>query len=67
MPAGVFIVMIENTTAAFGLFRVKLPKGGPLNLGYFLTLIFTPVYFTLMTIMGYCGIRVRWKDKLVVN
>ncbi|GHV93750.1 hypothetical protein AGMMS50293_00700 [Spirochaetia bacterium] len=63
MPAGVFIVMIENTIAAFGLFRAKLPKGGLLlGLGYFLTLLFTPVYFTLMTIMGYCGIKVRWKD-----
>ncbi|MDR2716620.1 MAG: glycosyltransferase [Treponema sp.] len=65
MPAGVFIVMIENTIAAFGLFRTKLPQGGPLNLGYFLTLLFTPVYFTIMTIMGYCGIKVTWKNKQV--
>jgi cellulose synthase/poly-beta-1,6-N-acetylglucosamine synthase-like glycosyltransferase len=65
MPAGVFIVMIENTIGAFGLFRTKLPKGGPLNLGYFLTLLFTPVYFTLMTIMGYCGIKIKWKGKQV--
>ena len=63
MPAGVFIVMIENTIGAFGLFRTRLPKGGPLmKLGYFLCLLFTPVYFTLMTIMGYCRIKVRWKD-----
>jgi cellulose synthase/poly-beta-1,6-N-acetylglucosamine synthase-like glycosyltransferase len=67
MPAGVFIVMIENTIAAFGLFRKKLPPGGPLNLGYALTLLFTPVYFTLMTIMGYCGIKVTWKDKEIRN
>ena len=61
MPAGVLLVMIENTIASFGLFRRKLPPGGPLNLGYFLTLLFTPVYFTLMTLMGYCGIKVVWK------
>jgi cellulose synthase/poly-beta-1,6-N-acetylglucosamine synthase-like glycosyltransferase len=62
LPAGVFIVMIENTIAAFGLFRSKLPKGGPiLALGYFAALLFTPVYFTLMTIMGYCRIKVTWK------
>jgi cellulose synthase/poly-beta-1,6-N-acetylglucosamine synthase-like glycosyltransferase len=67
MPAGVFIVMIENTIAAFGIFRTKLPKGGLLNLGYVLTLLFTPVYFTLMTIMGYCGIRVTWKGKQVIQ
>ena len=65
LPAGVFIVMIENTIAAFGLFRKKLPRGGPLNLGYALTLLFTPVYFTLMTLMGYCGIKTTWKGKQV--
>ena len=67
MPAGVFIVMIENTIAAFGLFRKKLPHGGFLNLGYALTLLFTPVYFTLMTLMGYCGIRTTWKGRQVAR
>jgi cellulose synthase/poly-beta-1,6-N-acetylglucosamine synthase-like glycosyltransferase len=62
LPLGVFIVMIENTVAAFGLFRKKLPRGGP---AYFLTLLFTPVYFTLMTLMGYCGINVTWKGEKV--
>jgi cellulose synthase/poly-beta-1,6-N-acetylglucosamine synthase-like glycosyltransferase len=62
MPAGVLIVMIENTIAAFALFHSKLPAGGPLMaLGYGAALLFTPVYFTLMTIMGYCGIKVKWK------
>jgi cellulose synthase/poly-beta-1,6-N-acetylglucosamine synthase-like glycosyltransferase len=65
LPAGVLIVMIENTIAAFALFRTKLPSGGPLNLGYILTLLFMPVYMTLMTVMGYCGIRTTWKDKEV--
>jgi len=63
MTAGVYIVMIENTIAAFGLFRKKLPPGGPLNLGYVLTLLFTPVYFSLMTIMGYCRVKIKWKGK----
>jgi cellulose synthase/poly-beta-1,6-N-acetylglucosamine synthase-like glycosyltransferase len=67
MPAGVLIVMIENTIGAFGLFRKKLPPGGFLNLGYILTLLFMPVYMTLMTIMGYCGIKTTWKNKVVVN
>jgi cellulose synthase/poly-beta-1,6-N-acetylglucosamine synthase-like glycosyltransferase len=67
MPAGVLMVMIVNTIAAFGLFHKKLPPGGPLNLGYALTLLFTPVYFTLMTIMGYCGIKTTWKNKRVVR
>jgi cellulose synthase/poly-beta-1,6-N-acetylglucosamine synthase-like glycosyltransferase len=62
LPLGVFIVMIENTLAAFGLFKKKLPRGGA---AYFLTLLFTPLYFTLMTLLGYCGVKVTWKgDKL---
>jgi cellulose synthase/poly-beta-1,6-N-acetylglucosamine synthase-like glycosyltransferase len=65
LPAGVFIVMIENTIGSFGLFRKKLPPGGPLNLGYFLALLFTPVYFTLMTIMGYFRIKVKWKGNII--
>jgi cellulose synthase/poly-beta-1,6-N-acetylglucosamine synthase-like glycosyltransferase len=67
LPAGVYIVMLENTIGAFGLFRKKLPPGGPLNLGYVLTLLFTPVYFALMTIMGYCQIKVRWKGRIITN
>jgi len=67
LPAGVFIVMLENTIAAFGLFRKKLPPGGPLNMGYALTLLFTPVYFSLMTIMGYCRVKIKWKGKEIPN
>jgi len=67
MPAGVLIVMIENTIAAFALFRKKLPGGGPLNLGYALALLFMPVYMTLMTIMGYCGIKVTWKGNRIAR
>ena len=65
LPAGVCIVMLENTIAAFVLFRKKLPPGGPLNLGYVVTLLFAPVYFALMTIMGYCGIKIKWKGTII--
>jgi cellulose synthase/poly-beta-1,6-N-acetylglucosamine synthase-like glycosyltransferase len=62
MTAAVYIVMIENTIAAFGLFRCKLPAGGlPVKFGYLLAFLFTPVYFTLMTLMGYAGIKPKWK------
>ena len=64
LPTGVIIVMIENTIAAFALFRSKLPAGG--GMGYTAALLFTPVYFTLMTLMGYCGIRIKWKENQVV-
>jgi cellulose synthase/poly-beta-1,6-N-acetylglucosamine synthase-like glycosyltransferase len=62
LPLGVFIVMIENTIAVFGLFREKLPRGGAL---YFLTLLFMPLYLTLMTLMGYCGVKAEWKGSPV--
>jgi len=64
MPTAVFISMVGNTTAAFVLFRAKLPKGGlPTKFGYFLALLFTPVYSTLMTIMGYARIKITWKNE----
>jgi hypothetical protein len=65
MPAGVFIVMIENTIAIFSLFRSKLPKGRFHKIGYFFALLFTPVYFSLMTLMGYLRIQPKWKDDKV--
>ena len=63
LPASVLIVMIENTIATFGLFRTMLPPGGPLNLGYLAAMLFTPVYFSLMTVMGYCRVKTQWKGK----
>ncbi|MCL2600128.1 MAG: glycosyltransferase [Treponema sp.] len=61
LPAAGLVVMIQNTIVTFAFFRQKLPKGGFLNLGYLCTLLFAQPYFTLMTIMGYCGIRASWK------
>ncbi|MCL2210214.1 MAG: glycosyltransferase [Treponema sp.] len=63
VTAAVYVVMIENTIGAFGLFRSKLPKGGIFFMaGYFLTYVFMPVYMTLMTLMGYLRIKTTWKN-----
>ncbi len=63
LPAGVLIVMILNTIAAFAIFKTKLPKGGLIvKFGYFLSLLFMPVYLTLMTLMGYARIKPKWKE-----
>jgi cellulose synthase/poly-beta-1,6-N-acetylglucosamine synthase-like glycosyltransferase len=63
LPAGVFIVMVKNTIAAFGLFRSKLPQGGlRLKLAWFLSMLFMPVYLTLMTLMGFARIKTSWKE-----
>ncbi|MCL2190792.1 MAG: glycosyltransferase [Treponema sp.] len=60
LPAACLIVMVQNTVAAFAFFRSKLPRGG---LGYLCTLLFAQPYFTLMTLMGYCGVRPKWKGR----
>jgi cellulose synthase/poly-beta-1,6-N-acetylglucosamine synthase-like glycosyltransferase len=59
-PAGVFVIMILNTIAAFGLFRTKLPRGGLFK--YFACLLFMPFYLTLMTLMGYARVKTTWKE-----
>ena len=64
LPLCVYFVLLENTVAAFCLFRSKLPKGGIFTaLGYFSCLLFTPLYFALMTIMGYLRVKIKWKEK----
>jgi cellulose synthase/poly-beta-1,6-N-acetylglucosamine synthase-like glycosyltransferase len=62
LPAAVFIVMAMNTLAILILFRAALPKPGP---GYIIHAIFTPMYFTLLTIMGFCGISFEWKGSRI--
>ncbi|GHU69597.1 hypothetical protein FACS189450_02750 [Spirochaetia bacterium] len=60
MPLGVFIVMIENTIGSLCIAKSSLPRRF-----WILELLFTPVYFTLMTLMGYLGIKVTWKGSRV--
>jgi len=68
LPAAVLVSMAINTIAVFGLFRTKLPQGGlSIKFGYFLFLLFTPAYFTLMTIMGYIRIQTTWKNEKIKN
>jgi len=62
LPLGPVTVMIFNTIANLVFFGVSLPKR---KFGYLLTLLFTPVYFTLMTILGFLGIKPKWKGERV--
>ena len=64
LPLGPVTVMVFNTIANLVFFGVSLPKRN-FNFGYLLTLLFTPVYMTLMTLMGYLGIKPKWKGKKV--
>jgi cellulose synthase/poly-beta-1,6-N-acetylglucosamine synthase-like glycosyltransferase len=59
LPAAVLFSMTMNALAAFKLFGAALPKGGP---AYIIQTLFTPVYFTFLTILGFCGVKVTWKD-----
>ena len=61
LPLGPLTVMIFNTIANLGLFGVSLPRRS-FSFGYALTLLFTPVYFSLMTILGFLGVKTTWKD-----
>ncbi|MCL2008541.1 MAG: glycosyltransferase [Treponema sp.] len=62
LPLGPLTVMILNSISNFGFLYPSLPKR---KLGYVLPLLFTPVYFTFMTILGYLGIKPEWKGKKV--
>jgi len=66
LTAGVYISMTLNHIAVFSLFGKKMP-GSRINIisGYFLTLLFMPVYITLMTIMSYLRIKTTWKNETV--
>ena len=62
LPIGVLASMTLNTIANLGLFGRSLPKQ---RLAYILTLLFTPVYFTFLTALGFWGIKPKWKDQAV--
>ncbi|GHV77179.1 hypothetical protein AGMMS49942_20000 [Spirochaetia bacterium] len=59
LPAAVFLSMSINTLVTLKIFGAALPKAGP---AWILHIIFTPLYFTLLTILGFLGIKPSWKD-----
>jgi cellulose synthase/poly-beta-1,6-N-acetylglucosamine synthase-like glycosyltransferase len=62
LSAAVMISMSANTIATLALLGVSLPKKGP---AYIIQLVFTPVYFTFLTVLGLCGIKPQWKGEKV--
>ena len=73
LSAAVLISMIINTITAFSLFHTKLPhlqksprqSGLLLKSSYLLTLLYMPVHFTILTLMGYARIKTTWKNNKV--
>jgi cellulose synthase/poly-beta-1,6-N-acetylglucosamine synthase-like glycosyltransferase len=62
LSAAVMLSMALNTFAVLGLFGSTLPKKG---IAYIFQLIFTPCYFTFLTILGFCGIKFQWKGSFI--
>jgi cellulose synthase/poly-beta-1,6-N-acetylglucosamine synthase-like glycosyltransferase len=60
LPLGVLTSMLFNNFANLHLFGSSLPEG---KFGYALTLLFTPVYFSFLTILGYLGFKPKWKGQ----
>jgi cellulose synthase/poly-beta-1,6-N-acetylglucosamine synthase-like glycosyltransferase len=64
LPGAVFFAMSLNTISTLRLFGASLPKKGA---AYGLQLIFTPMFFTFLTILGFFGIKADWRDSQVVS
>jgi hypothetical protein len=62
LPAAVMLSMTFNTIAVMRLFGVSLPRKGA---AYILQLVFTPMYFTFLTLLGFCGVKSDWKGSRV--
>ena len=60
LSLAVMLSMAANTVATLLLFGVSLPKKG---LAYIIQCPFTPIYFTFLTILGFCGIKPKWNGK----
>jgi hypothetical protein len=59
LPAAVLLAMTMDTIATLRIFGAALPAAGP---AWILHTVFTPLYFTLLTILGFLGVRPSWKE-----
>jgi cellulose synthase/poly-beta-1,6-N-acetylglucosamine synthase-like glycosyltransferase len=63
LPSAVLLSMTANTLATLRIFGAALPKAGP---AWILHTVFTPMYFTFLTILGFMGKKPSWKDNKTV-
>jgi cellulose synthase/poly-beta-1,6-N-acetylglucosamine synthase-like glycosyltransferase len=62
----VVLSMVMNTAAMFCLFRPSLPKGGALTVPrYLFQCLFTPIWMTLLTLLGFFRVKINWKGSPV--
>ncbi|MDR1955601.1 MAG: glycosyltransferase [Treponema sp.] len=62
LSAAVLLAMTMNTIATLKLFGAALPPKGA---AYLIQVVFTPLYFTVLTILGFCRFKVSWKGNIV--
>jgi cellulose synthase/poly-beta-1,6-N-acetylglucosamine synthase-like glycosyltransferase len=67
MPLAQLIVMLENTAGALFIARGGLgprqnPEGSLPRSPWIRELLFMPFYMTLMTVLGFLGVKTTWKD-----
>jgi hypothetical protein len=62
----ILLSMCMNTTAMLCLFRSSLPKGGGMTvLRYLFQCVFTPLWMTLLTLLGFFRVKINWKGSPV--
>ncbi|MDR1867249.1 MAG: glycosyltransferase [Treponema sp.] len=59
LSATVFLAMTGNTLITLKHFGSALPRG---TLIYSIQCLFTPLYFTFLTILGFCRVKTYWKN-----
>jgi len=59
LPAAPACVMLVNTIALCALLRGSLPRPGP---DYPLLALFTPVFFTFLTLLAAFRVKFRWRE-----
>ncbi|MDR2633726.1 MAG: glycosyltransferase [Treponema sp.] len=62
LSGAVLLAMTMNTLATLKLFGSALPSKKAICL---VQVVFTPVYFTLLTILGFCRFKVTWKGNIL--
>jgi cellulose synthase/poly-beta-1,6-N-acetylglucosamine synthase-like glycosyltransferase len=68
LPAAVALSMTMNTAAMLRLFRPSLPRGGfPAALHYVFQLAVTPLWMTLLTLLGFLRVKINWKGSEITR
>lgn len=68
LPAGMILCTVMTTAALLCLFRLSLPRGGFLTLlWYVIQIVFTPLWMTFLTLLGFFGVKTNWKGSKVTR